>query len=107
MFGRVTEGMEVVDTIVASPRDVNDVPLQKIEMFVTYLGVNDTIPNAPTQTLPANHTTGVLSTTPYQWTAVPEAILYTAEFSTDSLFSSIYFSKTTALTYIQSPTFLG
>ena len=107
VFGRVTEGMEVVDTIVASPRDVNDVPLQKIEMFVTYLGVNDTIPNAPTQTLPANHATGVLATTPYQWTAVPEAILYTVEFSTDSLFSSIYFSKTTALTYIQSPTFLG
>jgi len=107
VFGRVTEGMEVVDTIVASPRDANDVPLQKIEMFVTYIGVNDTIPNAPTQTLPANHATGVLATTPYQWTAVPEAILYTVEFSTDSLFSSIYFSKTTALTYIQSPTFLG
>jgi hypothetical protein len=99
--------MEVVDTIVASPRNANDVPLQKIEMFVTYIGVNDTIPNAPTQTLPANHATGVLATTPYQWTAVPEAILYTVEFSTDSLFSSIYFSKTTALTYIQSPTFLG
>ncbi len=107
VFGRVTDGMEVVDTIVASPRDANDVPLQKIEMFVTYIGVNDTIPNAPTQTLPANHATGVLATTPYQWTAVPEAILYTVEFSTDSLFSSIYYTKTTPLTYIQSPTFLG
>jgi peptidyl-prolyl cis-trans isomerase B (cyclophilin B) len=107
VFGRVTEGMDVVDTIVASPRDVNDVPLQKIEMFVTYIGVNDTIPNAPSTTLPANNATAILPTQSYQWSAVPEAILYTVEFSTDSLFSSIYYTKRTALTYIQSPTFAG
>lgn len=107
VFGRVTEGMEVVDTIVASPRDVNDVPLQKIEMFVTYIGVNDTIPNAPSTTLPANNATGILPTQSYQWTSVPDAILYTVEFSTDSLFSTIYYSKRTALTYIQSPVFAG
>jgi peptidyl-prolyl cis-trans isomerase B (cyclophilin B) len=107
VFGRVTEGMDVVDTIVASPRDANDVPLQKIEMFVTYIGVNDTIPNAPSTTLPANNATGILPTQSYQWSSVPEAILYTVEFSTDSLFSTIYYSKRTALTYIQSPTFLG
>lgn len=107
VFGRVTEGMEVVDTIVASPRDVNDVPLQKIEMFVTYIGVNDTIPNAPATTLPANNATGILSNQSYQWSSVPEAILYTVEFSADSLFSTIYFSKRTALTYIQSPVFTG
>ena len=107
VFGRVTEGMEVVDTIVASPRDVNDVPLQKIEMFVTYIGVNDTIPNAPATTLPANNAMGILPNQPYQWSSVPEAILYTVEFSTDSLFSTIYFSKRTALTYIQSPVFTG
>lgn len=107
VFGRVTDGMEVVDTIVASPRDANDVPLQKIEMFVTYIGVNDTIPNAPSTTLPANNATAIGPNQSYQWSAVPEAILYTVEFSTDSLFSTIYYSKRTALTYIQSPIFVG
>ncbi len=107
VFGRVTSGMDVVDTIVASPRDINDVPLQKIEMFVTYIGVNDSIPNAPSTTLPINNATGILPTQSYQWSSVPEAILYTVEFSTDSLFSTIYYSKRTALTYIQSPVFIG
>ena len=34
-FGRVISGMEVVDLIVNVPRDANDNPLDKIEMFVT------------------------------------------------------------------------
>jgi cyclophilin family peptidyl-prolyl cis-trans isomerase len=38
VYGKVTNGMNIVDTIVNSPRDANDVPLQKIEMFVTYIG---------------------------------------------------------------------
>ena len=57
VFGRVTEGMEVVDTIVKSPRNVDDVPLQKIEMFITNIGVNDTVPDIPTLVSPANNAT--------------------------------------------------
>ena len=107
VYGKVTSGMDIVDTIVSSPRNVNDVPLQKIEMFVTYLGVNDTIPNAPQQTLPLNNAVSILPNQSYQWIAVPNALLYTVEFSTDSNFTSIYFSKTTSFTYTVSPTFAG
>lgn len=107
VYGKVTSGMNIVDTIVSSPRDINDVPLQKIEMFVTYLGVNDTIPDAPQQTLPLNNAVSILPNQSYQWSAVPNALLYTVEFSTDSTFASIYFSKTTSFTYTVSPTFAG
>lgn len=89
VYGQVTSGMEVVDTIVASPRDVNDVPLQKIEMFVSYIGVNDTIPDPPTLTSPANNLQGVLNTQTFLWSTVPGAVMYTVEFSTDPLFTII------------------
>ena len=35
VFGTVTEGMDVVNTIVNMPRDEKDYPLKKVEMFVT------------------------------------------------------------------------
>jgi hypothetical protein len=34
IFGHVISGMDVVDTIVMSPRDANDSPLEKVEMTV-------------------------------------------------------------------------
>lgn len=34
-FGRVTQGMEVADTIVGQPRDRNDMPNERVEMTVT------------------------------------------------------------------------
>jgi peptidyl-prolyl cis-trans isomerase B (cyclophilin B) len=37
-FGKVTKGMEVVDQIVASPRDSRDNPIEKIEMTVVKKG---------------------------------------------------------------------
>ena len=37
VFGRVTEGMDVVDKIVAAQRDRNDNPLERIEMKRVYL----------------------------------------------------------------------
>ncbi|HEX5001574.1 MAG TPA: peptidylprolyl isomerase [Bacteroidia bacterium] len=89
VYGKVISGMEVVDTIVASPRDANDVPLQKIDMFVTYTGVNDSVPDPPALTSPADGSSGILNTQFFTWTAVPGAVLYTMEFSTDPTFSVI------------------
>jgi len=37
VFGRVKEGMDVVDKIVASPRDSRDNPLEKIEMKKVFI----------------------------------------------------------------------
>ena len=89
VYGKVTSGMSVVDTIVAAPRDANDVPLQKIEMFVTYTGVNDSIPASPSLNNPANGSTGILNTQIFTWSAVPGAVLYTIQLSTDPTFSTI------------------
>lgn len=89
VYGQVTSGMSVVDTIVYSPRDANDVPLQKIEMFVTNTGVNNSIPNAPVLNVPADLSQGILNTQYFRWSTVSTAVMYTIEFSTDPLFSTI------------------
>ena len=94
VYGKVTAGMSVVDTIVLSPRDANDIPLQKISMFVTYIGVNDTVPAAPSLVAPADNSVNVSNSQFFSWTAVPTAVMYTIQFSTDSLFSTITLEKT-------------
>ncbi len=90
VYGHVTAGMNIVDTIVNSPRDANDNPLQKMEMFVTYTGSNDSIPTAATLNSPADGTTGVGTSKVLRWNAVSDAIIYHLEVSTDSLFSTIF-----------------
>ena len=91
IYGHVTSGMNIVDTIVNSPRDANDYPLQKIEMFVTYIGSNDTIPNTPVLLTPANGTQNVPSAKIVTWSAVSGAIMYHLDVSVDSLFSTFFF----------------
>lgn len=90
VYGRVTSGINFVDTIVNAPRDVNDNPLVKIEMFVTYIGSNDTIPNPPNLTTPINGATNVdtLTQTFLKWNAQSDGIIYTVNFSQDSTFAT-------------------
>ncbi len=107
VYGRVTNGMDVVDTIVSSPRDANDVPLQKIEMFITHNGVNDSIPDAPVLTSPADGAAGILNTQNFMWSAVNSAVMYTLEFSTDPGFSSISTWRNAGINYSLSPDILG
>ncbi len=97
IYGRVTEGIKYVDTIALAPRDVNDCPNTKIEMFVTYLGSNDTIPVAPLLDVPKNDSLEVdtMTLTYLKWKRVPDAIIYTAQFSTDSTFATITYSLNT------------
>ena len=103
IYGHVTSGMNWADTIVKSPRDVNDNPNQKIEMFITYLGSNDTVPNAPALTLPLYAAVGVSTTPTLKWNAVNDAIIYQVEVATDSLFVNKVISKDAPLgTYAAS-----
>ncbi len=107
VFGKVTEGMDIVDTIVNSPRDANDIPLQKIEMFVSYIGVNDTVPSTPVLTSPANNSTNIGNNQNFQWSAVNGAVLYTVEFSVDSSFSVINYTRNAGLNSVALPNVLG
>ena len=99
IYGHVTSGMNIVDTIVNEPRDANDNPLLKIEMFVTYTGSNDTVPNAPMLNTPVSGTQNVGPTKQLKWFAVSDAIIYHLEVSTDSLFSTLFASKDIGDTY--------
>jgi peptidyl-prolyl cis-trans isomerase B (cyclophilin B) len=90
VYGHVTGGMNIVDTIVNSPRDANDNPLQKIEMFITRNGSNDTIPNAPLLNLPVSGTLVTGTSKLLRWYTVSDAIIYHLEVSTDSLFTTLH-----------------
>ncbi len=107
VYGKVTSGMNIVDTIVSSPRDGNDVPLQKIEMFVSYTGVNDSIPDSPSLIAPADASNGILNTQLFTWTAVNSALMYTVEFSTDPSFSTINISMNSAINSVSVPSLQG
>ena len=97
IYGRVTSGINYVDTIVNAPRDANDNPLIKIEMFVTYIGSNDTIPNPPALMSPTNGATGIdtLVYTQIKWAAQPDGIVYQVQYSQDSTFAINTFTANT------------
>ena len=89
-YGRVYEGMTVVDDIVNSPVvPGTERPVQKIEMFVTYLGVNNSIPNAPDLIFPEDGLEDVMLTQSFQWAPVSSAVLYRFQLSIDSSFTTI------------------
>ncbi len=90
IYGHVTSGMDIVDTIVSAPRDINDNPYQKIEMFITYIGSNDTVPNAPILNLPVSGSASASTARALKWFAESDGIIYHVEVSTDSLFSTFY-----------------
>jgi peptidyl-prolyl cis-trans isomerase B (cyclophilin B) len=88
IYGRVTHGMDIVDSIVLSPRDSKDNPLVKIEMFITAIGSNDTVPVKPTLQSPPNNTVGLAtSVVSLKWNKVNDGIFYQVHVSHDSLFS--------------------
>jgi hypothetical protein len=105
IYGRVTSGINYVDTIVYEPRDANDNPLVKIEMFVTYIGSNDTVPNPPALLSPATGTTGIdtLVYTQLKWLAQPDGILYDVQYSQDSTFSATTYTGNTGNLYFYIP----
>jgi len=106
VYGQVTSGMDVVDTIVNSPRNSNDVPLQKIEMFITYTGVNDSIPDPPVLSLPASQAVNILANQGFSWTPVSSAVIYTIEFAADSAFTNILYTKKSGVNSVTFPEML-
>lgn len=107
VYGQIVDGLDIMDLIVSAPRNSNDLPNEKISMFVTYIGVNDSVPGAPTLTQPANNTTAVLPTQQFKWTNVNDAVMYVIEYSTDSLFNTLNAVKTAGLNQTLPPTLLG
>jgi peptidyl-prolyl cis-trans isomerase B (cyclophilin B) len=92
IYGRVLGGMKYCDTIVNAPRNLtNNMPNQKIEMFITYIGSNDTVPLAPVLVSPTNASTNV-DTVGYlqlRWNKVSDGIIYSVDMAYDSLFTAM------------------
>ncbi len=90
IYGRVVSGMNIVDTIVNEPRDVNDNPLLKIEMFITLVGSNDTLATVPVLNQPLNYSYASSLARVLKWDAQSDGIIYHVDVSTDSTFATTY-----------------
>lgn len=89
VYGKVVSGMNYVDSIVNSPRDSIDKPLDKIEMYISYIGSNDSVPDAPVLNLPASGSYSAGTSKVLKWITQPGGILYHVEVATDSLFMNL------------------
>lgn len=91
-FGQVLSGMEVVEFIVNVPRDANDNPNEKIEMFITK--TNDStnkVPTIPNLIKPSNNAVGLLKLDTLAWEKVEEAVQYHLQISKSENFDSLFF----------------
>ncbi len=89
VYGRAVSGMAIADKIVNAPRDANDDPLDKISMFVNYVGSNDSLTPTPLLVSPASGTTSPLTLQTLKWQSVPSAMLYNLQVATDANFASV------------------
>ena len=99
IYGHVLTGMNIVDTIVAEPRDANDCPFQKIEMFVTYTGTDSAVTPDPVLDVPASGTQNAGINKLCKWFASTGDIMYQMEVSTDSMFSTLFLNKKVTTAY--------
>jgi peptidyl-prolyl cis-trans isomerase B (cyclophilin B) len=90
IYGQTIAGINIVDTIVLAPRNPQDRPNLKHEMFVTYIGSNDAVPVAPLLQSPPRDSVGVDSSSylTLKWKTVSDAIIYHVDVSTDSTFAN-------------------
>lgn len=88
-YGRVYEGMDVADNIVNSPTfPGTERPVQKIEMFVTNVGMNQNIPQIPSLIYPPDNLTDVINSMNFQWSGDNETVLFRLQISRDSTFTN-------------------
>jgi peptidyl-prolyl cis-trans isomerase B (cyclophilin B) len=99
IYGHVISGMNICDTIVTEPRDVNDCPNLKIEMFVTYTGSNDTLATNPVLNTPLSGTQNIGPTKQLKWNKASDDIMYHLDVSTDSMFSTFLKSVNVGVNY--------
>lgn len=102
VYGRVTSGMSIVDQIVTTPTVTGTQrPVNKVEMFIKYIGLNDTVPQPPVLIQPANASINIDTIiTQLKWNAVSDGIIYRLDIARDSLFTDTLKSvNLTSLSY--------
>jgi cyclophilin family peptidyl-prolyl cis-trans isomerase len=91
VYGKVVEGMDLVDFIVNVPRDANDNPLEKISTFITRADTNFSVPDNPVLLSPVNGLEGSTGFQKIEWNEVADAVLYDVEVAEDSNFTNLFF----------------
>ena len=96
VYGHVISGMNIADSIVKAPRDMtSNRPFNKISMFVTRIGSNDSLTATPTLASPADgYSNGTSVKATLRWHLVPGAMMYELQLATDSLFDNIITDST-------------
>ncbi len=98
-YGQVLEGMDLADFIVSVPRDANDNPLEKIEMFISRSGHTDIMPEVPVPISPMNGEEGYLDRDTLLWSPVEGAVLYNLQISKSSDFDSLFSQPQVSVNY--------
>ncbi|MDP4198664.1 MAG: peptidylprolyl isomerase [Bacteroidota bacterium] len=95
VYGHVIQGMSVADSIVMAPRDGSDRPYDKISMFITRIGSNDSLEPAPALASPTNgFANGIASKVTMRWHLVHDAMMYELQMATDTGFNHIVIDST-------------
>lgn len=95
-YGRVISGLDVVDSVAAVPVDGSDRPLDKIDMFIQYVGMDTSSPSqAPTLTAPADSAEGLFGLETFAWSFVNtgDFLMYKIQFSKQPDFSVIEYEE--------------
>jgi peptidyl-prolyl cis-trans isomerase B (cyclophilin B) len=90
VYGKVISGMHVADSIVRAERDGADRPYDKITMFITRLGSNDSLTGTPQLVSPDD--AQVLAAAPRvtcMWQKISDAMLYNVEVASEASFTNI------------------
>ncbi len=88
-FGRVISGMDIADSIVNVPRDANDNPIDKIEMFVTKGITTDVVPTIPELVFPSDLGEGIINGDSLRWNADEDVVEFTLEISKNQDFNPL------------------
>jgi peptidyl-prolyl cis-trans isomerase B (cyclophilin B) len=91
VYGRVTSGMDIVDEIVNAETDGSEHPVDKISMFITRSGTNDSLTATPQLVSPVNDSimgSNVTRVT-FRWNKITDAMLYRLQLATDAGFTDI------------------
>ncbi len=96
VYGHVIQGMSVADSVVMAPRNTTtNRPYNKITMFITRIGSNDSLTPTPTLALPADGSSnGTSLKATMRWHLVPGAMMYELQMATDTSFANIIIDST-------------
>lgn len=89
VYGKVVSGMDIVDLVVDAEVGDNEDPLDKISMFITRTGSNDSVTEVPKLVFPLTNAF-TITVAQLRWNKVSDAMMYRVQVATDSQFQNIF-----------------